>query len=101
MSDSYKAVIEIIAGGMFDANKIAILLAKENPELFLQLNMKAPESHVQSLTQYEYAKDAFIRSGHRQIFAIKDVRLKFTLSLMEAKHLVDQVRSDMGLLPPV
>lgn len=93
--DSYKCVIEIINNGDYDANKIAILLAKENPDLFVKLHNYEVETILPEKKMYQFALKNYLANGKQPIQTIKDLRFEFNIGLKEAKDIIDKVRDDL------
>lgn len=91
MSEAYKKAIDILAAGSFDANKIAVELAKVNPELFVQIasgKSTAEEMLAFAIERHKANGDMFIQT-------IKDLRTQYGLGLKEAKDIADEAKEKL------
>ena len=91
--EAYKRAIDLIAAGAFDAQKIALLLAKECPEVFLTLNdyLGCDTAKPDRLSKLEEECLQKIREG-QHVQAIKLWRAKTGTSLKDAKDTCDALR---------
>lgn len=99
----YKKAIDILTGDEeIDYKKIAIQLAKENPEKFCEYHNKCTETGTTFPTnigknereQYVYACN-LLKAGNSTIECIKAIRGVYSIGLREAKDLVDLAKAQL------
>lgn len=88
--DAYKLTIDLITGSLFDAKKIVVALAKENPELLIKL--------YRATTVTEPWQRDVVTAVYQSnpVSAIKTTRERTGLGLKEAKDIVDALRVHMS-----
>ena len=79
-------VVDIISEHSYDAEKLAILLAKVDPVLFTDLASKSINKHNPS---YESIANFIIKA--ERVEAIKALRMELKTGLKETKDIIDSV----------
>lgn len=93
MIKCYKEALELISQGSYDATKVLLELAKENPLMFIRCVNKTQVIKDDNYQILEKACQYLI--SKRPIEAIKLIRESFDFGLKEARDICDKVRYTM------